>query len=42
MKDCPYKWPEKCSKENDSFSIKTIVGSTLELSAVFLIGYVPI
>ena len=33
MKDCPYKWREKSFKENDSFSIKKIVGSTLELSA---------
>ena len=27
------KWPEKSFKVNDSFSIKKIVGSTLELSA---------
>ena len=33
MKDCPEKWPEKYFKENDSFTIKKIVGSTLELSA---------
>ena len=33
MKDCPLKWPEKSFKENDSFSIKKIVGSTLESSA---------
>ena len=32
MKDCPSKRPEKSFKENDSFSIKKIVGSTLELS----------
>ena len=31
MKDCPYKWPEKSSKENDSFSIKKIVDSPLKL-----------
>ena len=33
MKDCPLKWSEKSFKENDSFSIQNIVGSTLELSA---------
>ena len=34
MKDCPLKgFKEKGFKENDSFSIKKIVGSTLELSA---------
>ena len=37
MKDCPYKWPEKSFKENDIFSMKNRVGSTLDLStkAVF-------
>ena len=37
MKDCPKKWPEKSFNENDIFSIKKIVGSTLDLStkAVF-------
>ena len=29
----PIKWPDFFSKEIDSFSIKKIVGSTLELSA---------
>ena len=33
MKDCPLKLPEKSFKENDSFSTKKIVGSTLGLSA---------
>ena len=33
MKDCPQKWPEKSFMENNSFSIKKIAGSTLELSA---------
>ena len=33
MKDCPEKCPEKSFIENDSFSIKKIAGSTLELSA---------
>ena len=33
MKDCPQKSPDKNFKENDSFSIKKVVGSTLELSA---------
>ena len=32
MKNCPKKWPEKSFKENDIFSMKMIVGSTLELS----------
>ena len=32
MKDCPQKWPEKSFKENDIFSMKKIVGSTLDLS----------
>ena len=29
----PIKWPEKCFKENDIYSMKEIVGSTLDLSA---------
>ena len=29
----PIKWPEKSFKENDSFYIKKILGSTLSLSA---------
>ena len=37
MKDCPLKWPEQSFEENDIFSMKKIVGSTLDLStkAVF-------
>ena len=44
MKDCPLKWSEKSYMEKDSFSIKKVAGSTLELSAklFFLIGEVPI
>ena len=39
MKDCQLKWPEKSFKESDIFSMKKIVGSTLDLStkAVFLL-----
>ena len=38
MKDCPYKWPDKSFEDNDPFSMETIEGSALELSAFFLIG----
>ena len=44
MKDCPEKLPEKSFNENDIFSMKKVVGSTLDLSteSLFLIGQVPI
>ena len=32
MKDCPEKLPEKSFNENDIFSMKKVVGSTLDLS----------
>ena len=40
----PIKWPDKSFKENDFFSMKNIVGSTLEFSTkvFFLIGQITI
>ena len=36
MMDCPQKWPDKSFKEIDIFSMETIEGSALELSAKWL------